>query len=105
MFGIGVELSGLVPKQNYGATLYLDPISAANETAKELKRNGCDLIICLSHLGYEYSDALKVSDIKLAQQTSNIDLILGGHTHTFLEKPTIVKNKKGEGVLINQGRS
>jgi len=102
VFGIGVELSGLVPKQNYGATLYLDPISTANETAKELKRNGCDLIICLSHLGYDYSDGSKVSDIKLAQQTSNIDIILGGHTHTFLEKPTIVKNNKGESVLINQ---
>jgi 5'-nucleotidase len=70
--------------------------------AKELRKKGCDLVICLSHLGYDYTDSSRISDRKLAQQTSNIDIILGGHTHTFLEKPTIEKNKKGKNVLINQ---
>jgi len=67
-----------------------------------LKQKGCDLIICLSHLGYNYPDSTRISDRKLAQQTSNIDIILGGHTHTFLEKPTVEKNKKGKKVLVNQ---
>jgi len=102
VFGIGIELNGLVTENNYGKTKYLDPITTANSVAKELKQKGCDLIICLSHLGYNYPDSTRISDRKLAQQTSNIDIILGGHTHTFLEKPTIEINKKGKSVLINQ---
>ncbi len=61
----------------------------------------CHFIICLSHLGYKYENA-KVSDIVLAQNTNNIDLIIGGHTHTFLDTPTKIKNKDGKEVLINQ---
>jgi 5'-nucleotidase len=102
VFGIGIELNGLVTEKNYEKTKYLDPISTANSVAKELKQKGCDLVICLSHLGYDYPDSTKISDRKLAQQSTNIDIILGGHTHTFLEKPTIEKNKKGKNVLINQ---
>ena len=58
----------------------------------------------MSHLGYKYSkdDANKISDLKLAEQTKDIDLIIGGHTHTFLDKPTIVKNIEGKDVLVNQ---
>ena len=59
------------------------------------------MVICLSHLGYEY-DYRKVSDKILAKETEGIDLIIGGHTHTFLEKPTVLKNKSGKDVLINQ---
>jgi 5'-nucleotidase len=102
IFGIGIELNGLVSSTNFGKTKFLDPIATANSVAKELKQKDCDLIICLSHLGYDYPDSTRISDRKLAQNTSNIDIILGGHTHTFLEKPTIEKNKKGKNVLINQ---
>jgi len=101
VFGVGVELKGLVPDNKYGETMYLNPIEIANDKAKELKEIGCDLIICLSHLGYKY-ESNKVSDLILAQQTENIHLIIGGHTHTFLEKPTEMRNKKGELVLVNQ---
>jgi 5'-nucleotidase len=59
------------------------------------------LKICLSHLGYKYDNA-RISDVVLAQQTTNIDLIIGGHTHTFLEVPVKEKNKGGKEVLINQ---
>lgn len=102
VFGIGVELKGLVPDQKYGATRYLDPIETANEQAALLKKKGCDLIICLSHLGFEYSATDKVSDKVLASKTRNIHLIIGGHTHTFLEKPFEATNLDGETVLINQ---
>jgi 5'-nucleotidase len=102
VFGIGVELNGLVPNEKFGKTKYLDPIETANNIANELKSQRCDLIICLSHLGYEYADPLKISDRILAKQTENINLILGGHSHTFLDKPTIETNKKGNRVLINQ---
>jgi 5'-nucleotidase len=102
IFGVGIELAGLVPSEKYDKTKYLDPINTANSIAKELKNKGCDLIICLSHLGYDYADTSRVSDRKLAKLSTHIDLILGGHTHTFLEKPTVEINQKGRAVLINQ---
>ena len=61
----------------------------------------CDLVICLSHLGYKYDHA-KVSDIQLAQNSKSIDIIIGGHTHTFMDKPDIYRNKEGENVIIHQ---
>jgi 5'-nucleotidase len=101
VLGIGIELQGLVPENLYGATRYLNPVQHANQYATELKQKGCDLVICLSHLGYKYADN-KISDLILAKETENVDLIIGGHTHTFLEAPVSVKNKRGEDVLINQ---
>jgi 5'-nucleotidase len=101
IFGVGVAFDGLVSKKNYGATKYLDPIVVANEMAQLLKDKGCELVVCLSHLGYKYKNT-KVCDIDLAKSTHNIDLIIGGHTHTFLEMAETHFNSKGEKVLINQ---
>ena len=102
VFGVGVELNGLVPRTAYGDTVYNDPISIANATATELKNLGCDLVICLSHLGFEYKSTNKVSDMTLAENSNNIDIILGGHTHTFLDEPVVKRNKSNKNVLINQ---
>lgn len=101
VFGLGIQLDGLVNKPLYKETKYLDPIERARDISKELKDQNCDLVICLSHLGYQYQSD-KVSDIVLAQNTQNIDLIIGGHTHTFMDKPVIEHNKIGRKVLINQ---
>jgi 5'-nucleotidase len=102
VFGLGIELKGLVSKSNYGETQYLDPIQKGNEMASFLKNEKrCDLVICLSHLGYKYKDN-KVSDQVLAKSTRNIDLIIGGHTHTFLKEPETVLNLDGKATLINQ---
>jgi len=102
LLGIGIELEGLVPEALYGATKYKDPIEAANKYAKILKQEkNCDLVICLSHLGYKYSGN-KISDQVLASQSENIDLILGGHTHTFMDKPDEIMNKRHSPVIINQ---
>lgn len=102
IFGLGVELEGLVPKVCYGETKYLDPIIIANEQAAILKNKGCHFVICLSHLGYEYKDSNKVSDLVLAKSTKNINVIIGGHTHTFLEQPVEENNLEGKKVVINQ---
>lgn len=104
VFGLGIELEGLVSKKMYKETQYLDPIGIAQDISEELKNeHQCDLIICLSHLGYYYKrNPDKVSDLNLAKVTKNIDLIIGGHTHTFLKKPTIVKNSIGKNMLVNQ---
>ncbi len=104
VFGLGIELEGLVSKDLYKETKYLDPIDIANDTARKLKETeNCDLVICLSHLGYKYEKfPNKASDLNLAKSTRNIDLIIGGHTHTFMNKPVVVKNNVGNDVLINQ---
>lgn len=104
VFGLGIELAGLVDKKNYKETVYNDPIETAQEMVRILKQeNKCDLIICLSHLGYKYNtEPDKICDLKLAALTKDIDLIIGGHTHTFLDKPTIVKNLEQKEVMVNQ---
>ncbi len=104
VFGLGIELAGLVDKNMYKETVYLNPVEIAQDMSRILKENEkCDLIICLSHLGYNYrNNPERPSDLSLAAATKNIDLIIGGHTHTFLKKPTIVKNSIDQNVLVNQ---
>jgi 5'-nucleotidase len=103
VFGLGIELHNLVSPELFKETNYLDPIEITKDITRELKENeNCDLIICLSHLGYHYKNTQKVSDLKLAAATKDIDLIIGGHTHTFLPKPTLVKNLDDETVIVNQ---
>ncbi len=104
VFGLGIQLEGLVTKELYKETKYLNPIEIAQDMSNILKtEEQCDLVICLSHLGYDYkSQPDKMSDLHLARNTEDIDLIIGGHTHTFLDKPTVVKNKKDKDVLVNQ---
>ena len=102
VFGIGIELNGLVPKSLYGNTIYHDPIRKSNHYANHLKNElGCDLVICLSHLGFNYKGQ-KIDDINLAENTNNIDLIIGGHTHTFLNHPISKINTQKKEVLIAQ---
>ncbi|MFZ1704278.1 MAG: metallophosphoesterase [Saprospiraceae bacterium] len=102
VFGIGIELEGLVPKAMYQDIEYQDPVQHAQRVATHLKEEEkCDYIICLSHLGYKY-DGSKISDTSLAGATKNIDLIIGGHTHTFLNEPTKTTNMDGAPVFISQ---
>ncbi len=102
IIGVGIELYGLVPEKLYGNTIYTDPIAAANKYSNFLKKEKkCDMVICLSHLGFEYTNN-KISDKVLASKTANIDLILGGHTHTFLDAPITVNNVNNSPVIINQ---
>lgn len=102
VYGIGIELIGLVNAPQYGNTKYLDPLKKAKEMETFLKLNQkCDLVICLSHLGYKYKEN-KVSDVVMAQNTSYTDIIIGGHTHTFLRTPDSIKNLLGNETLVNQ---
>lgn len=102
VFGLGIKLQGLVDKNLFKETEYLDPVEIAQDMSRILKEEKkCDLVICLSHLGYNYSNG-KISDLSLASKTKNIDLIIGGHTHTFLPKPTVTKNVEGKNMLVNQ---
>ena len=100
--GVGIALKGLVPDDLCGGITYTDPILALEKTTAKMKlEEKCDLIICLSHLGYKYADS-KVSDVVLAQNSTYTDIILGGHTHTFMKAPETYKNKIGADVIVNQ---
>lgn len=101
VFGVGVDLQGLVPNENWKGLTYQDPIAAAQKQADALRKEGCDVVICLSHLGYEYKTN-QVSDKVLAASTHGINVIIGGHTHTFLEDMQEFKNKEGKAVFVNQ---
>jgi 5'-nucleotidase len=102
VFGLGIELNGLVSKKHYGDTLYLDPVVKAAEMVHQLRKDEkCDMIICLSHLGYSYETEM-IDDRKLAKKVPGIDLILGGHTHTFMDKPEVIVHENGHETMINQ---
>jgi len=102
VYGLGVELQGLVDPKNFGNTRYNDPLQTALRMEKMLREEQkAEIVICLSHLGYAYKDNT-VSDKVIASQTYNTDLIIGGHTHTFLDKPDIIMNKSGKEVIVNQ---
>lgn len=94
--GVGVDPEGLIQKNRYQGMIFKPVISTVNFYAKILKeKEKCDLIICLSHIGYS-------DDIILAEQSKNIDLIIGGHSHTYMEQPDRRKNIDGQDVLIFQ---
>ncbi|MCK8523720.1 metallophosphatase [Aquimarina sp. D1M17] len=104
VFGLGIKLEGLVSKNLYKETQYHDPVEIAQDMSRILKEEEqCDIVICLSHIGYDYrKNPDKVSDVNLAKRTKDIDLIIGGHTHTLLAKPVVFDNAVGEKVLVNQ---
>ena len=102
VFGIGIELQGLVADHLYENIGYINPIISANKISNILRsKEKCDFVICLSHLGDKYVDN-KVSDEVLAMQTDDIDLIIGGHTHRFFPEPRKYINKSGKEVIVNQ---
>lgn len=102
LYGLGIELKGLVNARQYGGVRYNDPVPVALEMEKFLALDQkCDFVVCLSHLGLRYQDS-KISDVALAALTSHTDVIIGGHTHSFLEEPLQIKNSKGNMVVVNQ---
>ena len=102
IYGLGPQLEGLVDKKLYVSTVYTDPIETARKMETILKHDHhCDYIICLSHIGYD-EKTYQPSDVLLSQNTSFTQLIIGGHSHTFLDKADTRKNKKNKAVDIVQ---
>lgn len=103
IMAVGPYLQGLVPEAIAGAIQIADPLITAQEMVEKLRRREhCDMIICLSRLGLTNYASARPDDKVLARETSGIDLIIGGRTHTFLEQPLRLKNKKGQEVLVVQ---
>lgn len=104
IYGLGIGLKGLVPDIKCENTKYENTYETAIYTENYLKNEmACDLVICLSHLGYRYqNNKTSPSDVLLAAKTKHTDLIIGGHTHTLLTQPKILTNSIGNNVLITQ---
>lgn len=101
IFGLGVQPKGMIMENNYKGMIYNDPVKVANKTAKFLKKKEkCDLIICLSHLG-SGKNSKTINDYSLASQTNYIDIIIAGHSHQHIED-IHVKNKKNKEMIIAQ---
>ena len=101
IFGLGIAFRGLVLESLHRGVVYTDPFQAARRAVGELRSLGCDLVVCLSHLGYRYRDD-RPSDTLLARRVEGIDLILGGHTHTFMDEPDVHPGPGGRRTLVNQ---
>lgn len=107
VFGLAPKLEGLVQADKSEGVVYKDPIAVAQEMSDLLGgKEGCDVVICLSHLGLQRLMPGDVDDEQLVAKTHGIDVILGGHTHTFMEKPMVYLNANGENVsLLHSGRN
>ena len=100
VFGLGPELKGLVTEANYGSIKYEDPIAKANEMVNILKKQEkCDVIICISHLGLDIDG---IDDTEMVSGTRDIDLVLGGHSHTYFKQLQYRKNLDGREVPVDQ---
>lgn len=102
IYGLGVDLQGLVNTHLREGVVYTDPLVAALRWEKFLRVDcECDLVICLSHLGFAYKND-KISDKLLAPSLKHTDLIIGGHTHTFLDEPIKFVNNSGKSIFVTQ---
>ena len=100
IFGVSPQLDGLVMAQSCKGVKYNDPVKAANDVARLLKeKEKCDLVICLSHLGW---DLIGTDDTEMMPQTRNIDIVLGGHSHSYFTEMKNIKNLDGKDVPNDQ---
>lgn len=100
VFGLSPDPEGLVSKENYEGVKFISPVEAAKVSVEALKSKGCDAIICLSHLGWRIGN--EYNDERLAKETAGIDVILGGHSHDYFEKPLAYTNSEGKSVIMQQ---
>lgn len=100
VLGVSPEMAGLVSKHNYEGVAYEDPIEAANRVTDILRgQEHCDVVICLSHLGWGLPG---MNDEAFIRGTRGIDVVLGGHSHTYFIEPKYVENAEGRQVVCNQ---
>lgn len=100
IFGLGPKLEGLVIAKNYEGVRFLDPVKSAQQVVDILKnKKHCDLIVCLSHLGWLEDD---FSDNEVFPKLKDVDIVLGGHSHSYFEQPKTLKDNAGKAVTINQ---
>lgn len=100
IIGAGINLNDLAPREVVNSIVYRDPVAPLSFIATRLKQEKkCHLVVCLSHLGFKNRST--IDDLELAAQSENIDIIIGGHSHTIMKTPSIVLNKQHREVIVN----
>ena len=100
VFALCPKMDGLVDLKKCEGVKYLDPAKVANEMGDMLKNKlKCDLVICISHLGWEKNDD---DDNYMIEHSRNVDLVLGGHTHTYMPTLEYVNNLDGKPIPVDQ---
>lgn len=103
IYGLGISPENLIPEKLFGPVKFMDPVTKAQEIETLLyEKYRCQLIICLSHLGYKYENESRPSDVTLAPQLRYTHLIIGGHTHTFMDQPDLLTGAGGQKVVVTQ---
>ena len=100
--GLNVKLDNLVAPSSREGVQWQNAINVADQEAQQLKDKGADIVIALSHLGYERESSSPYYDRGIAMNTRNIDMIIGGHSHTFLNYADYVTNQDNESVPVVQ---
>ncbi|MCK6569589.1 metallophosphatase [Myxococcota bacterium] len=102
LFGLGVSFAGLVSGSLHAGVRYQPPVATARATVDTLRQaHGVDAVVLLSHLGY-FGHGAEPGDVELAEAVPGIDVIIGGHTHTFLDAPHVVRHRTGGQTAIVQ---
>ena len=100
VFALGAPLKGLVANKNCEGVKFLDPAETAKKYVKLLrKQEKCDVVICLSHLGWEISE---YPDQQFIREIDGCDLVLGGHTHTYMPTLEYAPDKTGKMIPDDQ---
>lgn len=100
VFALSPELKGLVFDGNCEGITYLDPAETAQKYINILrKQEKCDIVICISHLGWEVSD---YTDEMFLKKVEGCDLVLGGHTHTYMKELGYAPDKTGKRIPVDQ---
>ncbi|HEX8649595.1 MAG TPA: metallophosphatase [Pyrinomonadaceae bacterium] len=104
IFGLGIKLEGLNPPESFKGVTYMDPVRMARGSVRVLReREGCAMVICLSHLGYyPKPDKDEIGDTQVVAQVDGIDFIASGHTHTFMKTPVVARQPSGNNTVIFQ---
>ncbi len=101
VFGLSPNPVGLISKEYYDGVIYISPEKAAQAEADKLRAQGCDVVVCLSHLGSKMYNE-EWDDERLAAATKGIDIILGGHSHTYSKEAAKLINAEGKEVIMQQ---
>ena len=102
VFGLTPKIEGLVMKENIAGVKYIDPIQATKEMVSVLRdKERCDIVVCLSHLGWKLAPEY-IDDQVLISSTTDIDIVLGGHSHTYMKEMEWVDNAEGKSIPVDQ---
>ena len=102
VFGLTPKIEGLVMKENIAGVKYIDPIQATKEMVSVLRdKERCDIVVCLSHLGWKLAPEY-IDDQVLISSTTGIDIVLGGHSHTYMKEMEWVDNAEGKSIPVDQ---